>query len=148
MNTYKTLRGIEFDLEITELGHKEIQVQATCEEGSNTFTIDFPYPIKEDNTFYGELLEGDCKQLTEDDLPEVMAWVDEVTIGFIASEVAKVCLKKSSDTEYWCFDLFHKDYISMHVCRMKVINTTGFESLENFFANGETEIKELINKLK
>ena len=147
MNTYKTLRGIEFDLEITEVGTKSIQVQATCEEGSNTFTIDFPYPIKEDNAFYSQMLDGDTSQLNDEDLEEVMAWVDEVTISFLAGELAKLCLSKSTETEYWTFNIYTYDCVTITFYSMEV-DTIIKRNLFHESATGETEIKELINKLK
>lgn len=148
MKTYKTTRGIEFDLEVIEVGYKSIKVQATCEEGSNTFTIGFPYPIKEDNTFYGELSYGDTSQLTDEDLEEVMSWVDEVTVSFITSELCKVCVAKSILDEYWAFNIFHHNVITANVHKMKITQDGGFENIQSLFAHGETEIKELINKLK
>lgn len=148
MKTYKTPRGIEFDLEVTELGYKHIIVQATCEEGSNTFVIDFLYPIKEDDAFYAELLEGDTSRLTDEELKEIMSWVDEVTVSFITSELAKVCVAKSNVDEYWALNIYHHNAISASVHIMKVTQDGGFECVQSFHASGETEIKELIYKLK
>ena len=148
MNTYTTSRGIEFELEVTELGYKHIVVQATCEEGSNTFVIDFFYPIKEDDAFYAELLEGNTSRLTDEDLEEVMSWVDDVTISFIASELAKVCVAKSNVDEYWALNIFYHNCVMASVHRMKVTQDGGFENIQSFHASGEEEIKELIYKLK
>lgn len=148
MNTYTTSRGIEFDLEVTELGYKHIIVQATCEEGSETFIIDFLYPIKEDDAFYAELLEGNTSRLTDEELKEVMSWVDEVTVSFIASEASKICTQKSNSSEYWSFKLYCHECVKLDVFRMKVLQPAGFEFMESFSAYGETEIKELIYKLK
>lgn len=148
MNTYTTSRGIEFELEVTELGYKHIIVQATCEEGSETFIIDFLYPIKEDDAFYAELLEGNTSRLTDDELEEVMSWVDEVTVSFITSELANVCVAKSNVEEYWSLNIYHHNAITAGVYRMKVTQDGGFELVESFCAIGEEEIKELIYKLK
>lgn len=148
MNTYKTLRGIQFDLDIIEVGLKSIVVQATCEQGINTFTIRFPFEIKEDNAFYGELLEGDTSQLTDEDLEEAMAWVDEVTIAFVTSEAAKVCLMKSNKDEFWSFSIYTHEAFKLDIFQMKVLQPSGFEIMESLFAYNETEIKELISKLK
>lgn len=148
MNTYKTPRGVEFDLEVIEVGYKDLKVQATCEEGSETFIIDFLYPIKEDDAFYVELLDGDTSRLIDEELEEVMSWVDEVTVSFITSELAKVCVAKSKGDEYWSLNIYHHNAITAGVYRMKVTQDGGFELVESFCASGEEEIKELIYKLK
>lgn len=147
MNTYKTPRGIEFELEVIEVGYKDLKVQATCEEGSNTFVIDFFYPIKEDDAFYAELLDGNTSMLTDEELEEVMSWVDEVTISFIASEASKICTQKSNSSEYWSFNLYCYECVKLDVFRMEVL-PVGFDLMESFSAYGEEEIKELIYKLK
>jgi len=147
MNIYTTSRGIEFDLEVIEVGYKDLKVQATCEEGSETFIIDFFYPIKEDDAFYAELLEDDTSRLTDEELEEVMSWVDEVTISFIASEASKICTQKSNSSEYWSFNLYCYKCVKLDVIRMKVL-PAGFDLMESFSAYGEAEIKELIYKLK
>lgn len=148
MNTYTTSRGIEFELEVIEVGYKHIIVQATCEEGSNTFVIDFFYPIKEDDAFYAELLEGNTSRLTDEELTEAMSWVDGVTVSFITSELAKVCVAKSNVEEYWSLNIFYHECVSASVHIMKVTQNGGFECVQSFHASGETEIKELIYKLK
>lgn len=145
----KTTRGIEFDLEVTKVDHQSIDVLATCEEGDKVFTIDFPYPIQEDDTFYGELLEGDTSQIPKEDLSEVMAWVDEVTIAFLVSEVTKLCLAKSNDNELWCFSMhtLNTILISLHCHSVEDGLLTG-ETLFSEFAHTEQEVKDLLNKLK
>ena len=94
------------------------------------------------------MLEGNTSSLTDEDLEEVMSWVDEVTISFIASELAKVCVAKSNVDEYWAFEIFYHKFVSARVYRMKVKQDGGFENIQSFRASGEEEIKELIYKLK
>lgn len=150
MNTLRnTKRGIEFELEIIEIHSHSIKVLATCEEGFKDFIIDFGFsPIKSDSELYSSLCDGETTPLTDDDLEEVYNWVDETTIGFIASEVSKICVSKSNVSEYWSFGIYTNETVCVDIHKMKVLQPDGFESIESFFAQGEEEIKELISKLK
>lgn len=144
MKTFKTNLGIEYDVEIIEIGLKSIVIRATCEEGEKEFTITFPYEIKEDNAFYSQLLDGDCSQITEDDLTDVNAWVNEVTVSFIAGKAAAMCVRKTDEKYYYAFSVVYSDSLGLNIY---VHNKyTGMRVDNSYHLSGESEIKEFLYK--
>lgn len=142
METFKTDLGIEYDVEIIEVGLKSVVIRATCEEGAEEFTITFPYEIKEDDAFYGQVLDGDCSQITEDDLTDANSWVNEITVGFVAKEIAMWCVRKSDDSFYWSFDVPRHIRLSAGV--YKHDRNNGMEITESHYLHGEDEIKDFL----
>lgn len=146
MKTFKTDLGIEFEVEIIEVGFKSVVILATCEEGEKEFTITFPYEIKEDNTFYSKLLDGDCSQITEDDLSDVNAWVNEVTVSFIAGESAAMCVRKTDEKYYYAFSVVYSDSLSLNIY---VHNKDAGMRVDNsYHLSGENGIKEFLQDNK
>src|SRR5690606_35498045 len=148
MNTLKTNLGIEYDIEIVEVGVRNIIINVTCEEGTKEFLLSFDYPLKDDNEFYSQVINNDCSQITNEDLIEAEKWVNEVTVSFISSEVSKLCVKKTNDIEYWHYSIFTLGIIRVSIFNSILSDGRIEDNKESFFANGEKEIKELINKLK
>ena len=70
MKTLKTNLGIEYDIEIVEVGVRNIIINVTCEEGTKEFLLSFDYPLKDDNEFYSQVINNDCSQITNEDLIE------------------------------------------------------------------------------
>lgn len=144
MKTFKTNLGIEYDVEIIEIGFKSIVIRATCEEGGKEFTITFPYEIKEDNTFYNQLLDGDCSQITKDDMTDVNAWVNEVTVSFISGKAAAMCVRKTDKKYYYAFSVVYSDSLSLNIY---VHNKEAGMRVDNsYHLIGENEIKEFLYK--
>ena len=144
METFKTNLGIEYDVEIIEVGLKSIVILATCEEGEKEFTMVFPYEIKEDNAFYSQLLDGDCSQITEDDLTDVNSWVNEVTVSFIAGCAAAMCVRKTDEKYYYAFSVVYSDSLSLNIY---VHNKEAGMRVDNsYHLSGENEIKEFLYK--
>lgn len=146
MKTFKTNLGIEYDVEIIEVGSKYIVIQATCEEGVEKFIIDFPFAIKDDDAFFSRVLDGDCSDITDDELSEASAWANEVTVGFIAKEVAVWCLRKSSDKYYWTFDISR--FESLGVILYLIDKSNNMKVIKSHYLYGEEEIKEFLRNNK
>lgn len=146
MKTFKTNLGIEYDVEIIGVGMKSIDIIATCEEGVEEFTLTFPFEIKEDEAFYSRVLDRDCSDITEDDLSEVSAWVNEITVGFIAKEVAVWCLRKSSDKYYWSFDISRFKGLGVSLYKLDMSND--MKVVESHYLYGEEGIKEFLRNNK
>lgn len=142
MKKFKTNLGIEYDLEIIEVGLKSIVIRATCEEGVEEFRITFPFEIKEDNTFYSQLIEGDCSQITEDDLTDANAWVNEVTVSFISGKAAAMCVRKTDSKHYYGFSVVYSDSLSLNIYVHN--KDTGMRVDKSYHLSGENEIKEFL----
>lgn len=146
MKTFKTNKGIEFDVEVISIfnGSKEstIEILATCQTGYKSFNID----IKN----YGESIQVFSEsEIEESDLSEVFKWVDSETIAYLSSELAKACVIRSNEQFYYQFNIYYTSNISASVTKMtksyKAI-ISGYTDHKSEF--GEDGIIELIRKLK
>lgn len=138
MKTYKTLRGIEFDLEVLSYSRDIVHVLATCEEGSNDFDVKLPC------NYYDEY-DG---WVDECDMTEVYQWVDEATASFIAGEAARLCLRNSINNEYHSFNLNTISRFSIEITSMEFENQVIGHVIDHRTAYGEEKIKELLNEIK
>lgn len=149
MKTLKTNLGIEYDIEIVEVGVKNIIVNVTCEEASKEFMLTFDYPIKEDNAFYSQVINNDCTQITYTDLADAINWVNETTVGYLASEIAKICVRNSVNGDQFAYSFTTLGCLLLTISKINPNqDVLSVRSCNNYHAEGETEIKELINKLK
>lgn len=144
----KTKLGIAYDLEIVSFGNKSVEYMVTCEEGSRTFELSFPFDVKDDNTLYGQLQDGDCSLFSDDDLEMADAWIDDVTIRFLSAELASIALANCDNgilcsSSVNCFIEF--ETITAHITKVDVKKE---KSIFHHTAHGEQEIKDLIQKLK
>lgn len=147
MKTLKTKLGIEVDLYCDYIDHVNIKITASCEEGTKEFFIE----------------HGLCRGGAEDvgdevdiigyltdeinlDISAILKWADMVTVGFIASEIAKICLMKSDETDYWFFNLFTCTNIRLNVYCHDVNNDMNIK--EYYSSNGIEEIKNFLEEHK
>lgn len=145
MKTLKTSLEIAYDLEIVSFhnGSKETEVEvlATCEEGSETFTLSAPHN--------GEpYTEHDINDIITDlDLSTIEKWVDSTTVSFISSEVSNLCVNKSDNTQYYKFSVDTLNLVMVSVLVFERFGRGIGKVISNYNATGEEQIKELLNKL-
>lgn len=137
---------IVYDLEIVSFhnGSKETEVEllATCEEGSETFTLSAPHN--------GEpYTEHDINDIITDlDLSTIEKWVDSTTVSFIASEVSNICVNKSDNTQYYKFSVDTLNLVMVSILVFERFGRGIGKVISTYNATGEEQIKELLNKLK
>lgn len=134
MKTFKTNLGIEFDVEVLEIhnGTKESTVLflATCQEGSNEFQVSI--------SNYGNTIEH--IELTEEECEIAHTWVNQQVVGFISSELAKICLSKKN---YWSFSVS-----TLNVFQVSVLEWDNNKVVGSYTATGEEDIYSLVYQLK
>jgi len=139
MKTLKTNLGIEYDIELVSVTHGAkntlLEYMGTCEEGS----IYFNYCIKNYDEPEKEFTESDIEDLTGAE-----NWVNEVTVGFLAKELAVKCLKKTDNNVYYSFTINHSPTLKATIYHWE---RDEMKLLGIFEAFGETEIKDLINNI-
>lgn len=134
MKTFKTNLGIAFDVEVSEIQNGNsittALFEATCQEGSSTFSIEFKN--------YGEPVEE--YELTEDDCYIAHTWVNQEVVGFIASESAKICVSKDN---YWSFSISTLNHFMVTFLSWDNGKVSG-----TYTATGEEDIYSLVYQLK
>lgn len=146
MKTFKTNKGIEFDVEVISIfnGNSEstIEILATCQTGYKSFDIS----IKN----YGESIQVFPEsEIEESDLSDVFKWVDSETIAYLSSELAKACVIRSNEQFYYQFNAHYANFIYFSITKMKINEMVYIADHCGYFdAIGEDEIIELIRKLK
>lgn len=143
MKTFKTNLGIEFEVDIVSYGHRTVEIMAMCHEDSRSFDIH----IKIDSKTRTMLESGDDSWIKEEILTEAMQWVNETVIGHLASEVAKLCLRKSVKGVYWNYSFGTLNIPNLTIASMDTYAGNVCALRDSYQAYGENEIRELLNEL-
>lgn len=143
MKNFKTNLGIEFEVDIVSYGHRTVEIMAMCHEDSMSFDIN----IKIDSTLRHMLESGEDSWIKEEMLTEVMQWVNETVIGHLASEVAKLCLRKSTKDIYWTYAFGTLNTPRLTITSMDTYAGNVGALRNTYGAMGENEIRELLNEL-
>ena len=143
MKTFKTNLGIEFEVDIVSYGHRTVEVMAMCQEDSRSFDLH----VEIDSATRTMLESGDDSWIKEDMLNEVMQWVNETVIGHLASEIAKLCLRKSNKDIYWTYTFGTLNIPNLTIASMDTYAGNVGALRESYQAYGENEIRELLNEL-
>lgn len=143
MKTFKTNLGIEFDIDILSYGRRSIEVMAIRPEGSKSFYIH----LKIDTELRRMLESGDDSWIKEEMLTEAMHWVNETVIGHLASEVAKLCLRKSTKDVYWTYSFGTLNIPNLTITSIDTYAGNVGALRDSYQAYGENEIRELLNEL-
>lgn len=143
MKELKTDLGIEYEIEIIKIYDDAVDMRAVCQEGEEEFFIDLGYKIKADQTTYAAFYDtGDLSILEDHHLEEINNWVNEVTVGFIAKEIAMWCVRKSDDRYYWSFDISRHIRLGVRLCKHDKDNS--MKVMESHNLHGEDEIKDFL----
>lgn len=110
----KTKRNIGYDLEVISFDGKFAELLITCENGSTTAY----HPVSSED--YDMHNETDDLDYIITDFTDIEKWADAREIAFVASEVARICVMKSTSEVYWSFDLMALKGIKLSVYKMKV----------------------------
>lgn len=144
MKTLKTNLGIEFDVDVVSYGHRTVEIMVMCSEDSRSFDIH----IKIDTELIRMLESGDDSLIKEEMLTGAMQWVNETVIGHLASEVAKLCLRKSTKDVYWTYSFGTLNFPNLTITSMDTYAGNVGALRESYHAYGECEIRELLGKLQ
>lgn len=143
MKSLKTNLEIEFDVEVVSYGRRTVEVMAMCREDSKSFDIQ----VEIDSTTRRMIESGDYSWIKEEMLNDVMQWVNETVIGHLASEVAKLCLRKSNKDVYWTYTFGTLNIPSVTITSMDTYAGNVGALRESYHAYGENEIRELLYEL-
>lgn len=143
MKTFKTNLGIEFEVYIVSYGHGTVEIMAMCEEDTRSFDVQ----IKIDTTLRRMLESDDHSWIKEEMLTDAMQWVNETVIGHLASEVAKLCLRKSTKDVYWTYTFGTLNIPRLTITSMDTYAGNIGALRESYHAYGENEIWELLYEL-
>lgn len=143
MKTFKTNLGIEFEVDIMSYGHSAVEVMVICEEDERSFYIQ----TKIGTTLLSMLESGDDNWIKEEMLTEAIQWVNETVIGHLTSEVAKLCLRKSTKDVYWTYTFGTLNVPRLTITSMDTYAGNVGALRESYGAMGENEIRELLNEL-
>lgn len=147
MKTYKTKRGIQFNLQVVEIGYRVVTVEATCAQGSKVFAKSFSQPVRELESMYNIISTGFDPDLAAN-MDKVRSWVDAVTISHIASEASELCVSKETETEYWQFNMFYQNSVVLNITVMGLVDGLIRSNTAHYSADEYDEIIKLIEELK
>lgn len=136
-------RQIEFDLQVLEIGTKEIKFLAICNYGEAKFTCDYPYSLDSLMITAAECNNFDYLLSDTSTLSEIETWVDATNISGIAKDIAEVCINRSINGKHFIFQIHTNDE-----CRVTVIETENGVVLDRFEANGYDDIELLVITLR
>lgn len=138
-----TKRGIQYDLEVLEIGVKSIKFLAICNYGEAKFTFDYPYAL--DSLMISAAECNNFNYLLDDTstLSEIETWVDATNIAGISKDIAEACVNRSINGKHFVFQIHTNDE-----CRVTVVETENGVVLDRFEANGYDEIDNLIITLR
>lgn len=144
MKELKTDLGIEYEIEIVKIYDDAVDMRAVCEEGDKEFFIDLGYKINACQTTYAAFHDTRDYSVFEDyHLTEINNWVNEITVGFVAKEIAMWCVRKSDERYYWSFDIVrHSRSLSVSLCKHDKDNR--MKITESHYLHGEDEIKDFL----
>src|SRR5690606_30262332 len=86
---------------------------------SKEFTFNYPYTFDRHMT---EAIENDDFDYLIDDFSEIEKFVDATTVAFISSEIASICVNRSSNGEYWSFQTSTLDSVRVTILQSQNIN--------------------------
>lgn len=143
MKTFKTNLEIEFDVDVMSYGHRTVEIMAMCHEDSRSFDIQ----VEIDIATRIMIESGEDSWIKEEMLTEIMQWVNETVIGHLASEVAKLCLRKSNKDTYWTYSFGTLNFPNLTITSMDTYAGNVGALRESYRAYGENEIRELLKAL-
>ena len=143
MKTFKTNLEIEFEVGVVSYGNSNVEIMAMCAEDTCSFDVQ----LKIDSTIRSMLESGDDSWIKEEILTDAMQWVNETVIGHLASEVAKLCLRKSTKDVYWTYSFGTLNFPNLTITSMDTYAGNVGALRDSYQAYGENEIRELLNEL-
>ncbi len=147
MKTFKTNLGIEFEVDVMAYGNRDVEIMVMCDQDSRSFNIQLSRDIKHNNPLYDMLESGDHSWIKEEMLTEAMQWVNETVIGYLSSEVAKLCLRKSTKDVYWTYTFGTLNIPNLTITSMDTYAGNVGALRDTYGAMGEHEIRELLYEL-
>lgn len=136
-------RQIEFDLQVIEIGTKEIKFLAICNYGEAKFTCDYPYAL--DSLMITSAECNNFNYLLDDTstLSEIETWVDATNIAGISKDIAEACINRSINGKHFVFQIHTNDE-----CRVTVVETENGVVLDKYEASKYDDIELLIITLR
>lgn len=134
MKTLTTAKGFEYDLEVVSIFNGvRIEVLATCENGSETFVLDF-------DTTHGKITDDNVNEFLDDaDLSKIETWVDATESAWVVSEIQKICVQKGDlSFSVNAFGKFAVTVLKWSLERISVVDSINLTTLEemNDYING------------